>query len=160
MKNGGSTNYGHKFDYHFPYALYRDKDYKEGKENAIEAVKDGMKVTDAIVLCFEIHWTQAYKWLKWAEEDLEKGFTSEDSRLIELVLALAKEEYNLKRRLEKRANQLALDEEETNIEMLKFLLERRHGYTKQTQNDVDVTVNEEAPIKFEFTDMTPTENED
>ena len=109
------------------------------------------------MMVFDINQSQFNRWLRHAEEDIIAGFTEEDSRLIELMIKIGREELNLRRRLERRANKLALSESN---DMLKFLLERRHGYTKQTQKDIEVSTKEEAPIKFEFVDMKPTENED
>lgn len=158
MKTGGSTKYGHKYDFHFPYALYRDNEYEEGKEEAIQAVKDGMTTVDAITIAFQIHKSQAYKWIQFAEEDLEKGFTRQESRLINLILCLASAELGLKRRLERRANDLALDPEETNVEMLKFLLERRHGYVKQTQNDIEVGTKEDTSFEINIVESEPLDD--
>jgi hypothetical protein len=143
-------------DFHHPDRLCFD--YPEKKKQIIEAIKDGMTPKDATMMVVGITRGTWQNWVKYAEDDMSKGFTEEDSRLIDLMLSMASEELTLRRRLEKRANRLALYED--NTDMLKFLLERRHGYKKETKKDVDIEVKDEVPVKFEFVDMTPTENED
>lgn len=160
MKHEASVAYDKGYPYHFPYALRRDHEYEEGLKQCVAAVNDGMTAMDAISMVFEVSPLSINQWFKWFEEDIDKGFTRKESRLINLFLTLGSKELNMRRKLERRANKLALDEENTNTEMLKFLLERRHGYTKQTQKEVDVSVADDAPLTFEFVDMTPTENEE
>lgn len=155
--NGAGVGWRKDYDFHYPYKLRNDAQYKKDLEECIECVEDGMSPQDACMMVFKINNQQFSRWLRHAEEDILAGFTEEDSRLIELMLKLANEELNLRRRLERRANKLALTESN---DMLKFLLERRHGYIKQSQKDLEVSTKEEAPIKFEFVDMQPTENED
>ena len=155
--NGAPVNWRKTYDYHYPYKLRNDEKYEKDFKECLAAVKDGMSPEDAAMMVFGVSSRQWRDWISQAEEDIVKGFTEEDSRLIELILALATEQLELRRKLEKRANRLALSESN---DMLKFLLERRHGYTKQTQKDIEVSAKEDAPITFEFVDMKPTENED
>lgn len=144
-------------DFHHPYKVH-NQNYKENKEKVLKAISNGMSPKDACIMVFGILERQWYRWMEFVEDDIANGFDETESALIDLFLSMAKEEMNLRQQLEKKANSLALNED--NVEMLKFLLERRHGYTKQTKKDVDVAVKEEVPIKFEFVDMTPTENEE
>ena len=155
--DGMSVGWRKDYDFHYPYKLRNDAKYEKDLAECIACVKDGMSPQDACMMVFDINQSQFNRWLRHAEEDIIAGFTEEDSRLIELMIKIGREELNLRRRLERRANKLALTESN---DMLKFLLERRHGYTKQTQKDIEVSTKEEAPIKFEFVDMKPTENED
>lgn len=157
VHNGMPIGFRQDYPYHFPYKLRRDEDYERCFKECVKAVRDGMTPSDAAQMVFRINRYQWSRWVAHAEEDIMKGFTEEDSRLIELVLTLAQEHLGLRRQLERRANKLALDDSN---DMLKFLLERRHGYIKQSQKDLEVSAKEEAPIKFEFVDMQPTENED
>lgn len=143
-------------DFHHPDKLCYD--YPEKKKKILEGIKDGMKPEDATRMVLGISHVQWQNWLNYFEDDITHGFDETESHLIDLMLSMASEELTLRRRLEKRANSLALDDD--NVDMLKFLLERRHGYKKQTQKDVDVEVKDDIPVKFEFVDMTPTDNED
>lgn len=143
-------------DCHRPDKL--TKDFSKNKKAILKAISDGMTPKDAVQMIFGINDKSWYNWVNWTEEDLADGYTSDESRLIDLMESMSKAHLGLRRKLEKKANELALDEEHT--DMLKFMLERRHGYKKETKKDVDVAVKENAPIKFEFVDMTPTENED
>lgn len=143
-------------DFHHPDKLCYD--YPEKKKKILEGIKDGMKPEDATRMVLGISHVQWQNWLNYFEDDITHGFDETESNLIDLMLSMASEELTLRRRLERRANSLALDDD--NVDMLKFLLERRHGYKKQTQKDVDVEVKDDIPVKFEFVDMTPTDNED
>ena len=143
-------------DFHHPYKL--EKNYPENKEKVLKAIRDGMSPRDACVMTFGMLDRQWRRWVEFVEDDIANGFDETESNLIDLFLSMAKEEMSLRQQLERKANYMALEDD--NVEMLKFLLERRHGYTRQTKKDVDVAVKEEVPVKFEFVNMTPTENEE
>ena len=143
-------------DFHHPNKL--SKNYKENKAKVLAAIKDGMRPKDACIMTFGMLERQWRRWIEFVEDDIAHGFDETESNLIDLFMAMAREELSLRQKLERKANNMALADD--NVEMLKFLLERRHGYTKQSKKDVDVAVKEEVPVKFEFVDMTPTENED
>lgn len=143
-------------DFHHPHKL--EKDYEKKKKKILQAVKDGMKPRDACMMVLGIRRDTWQKWVRWCDDDLAHDFTRSESNLIDLMLSMASEQLELRRALERRANNLALHEDDT--DMLKFLLERRHGYKKESKRNVDVEVKKDIPVKFEFVDMTPTENED
>ena len=44
--------------------------------------------------------------------------------------------------------------------MVQFLIKHRLGYNSSRKQEVELSSNEEAPVKFVFTNMTPTENEE
>lgn len=144
-------------DFHHPDRLC-GRQYEQEKKEVLRAVKDGMEPKDACMMIYGITPQTWYNWVKWTEDDIRAGFNAEESRLIKLMTEMASHRLGLRHKLEKKANRMALKED--NVEMLKFLLERKHGYEKKTKKDVDVGVKEDAPIKFEFVDMTPTDNED
>ena len=64
------------------------------------------------------------------------------------------------RRLARRARELALDENTPNTEMLKFLLERRHGYKKQTQQDVEIATKDDLNFNINIVDSKPQKDDD
>lgn len=136
-------------DYHYPYALRTD--YKEKLDNAIRYIQeDGMKMEDAVALAYGIYPKRWYYWVQDALDDIDKGMTN--TPLVNVVLKLHQADAESSRRLSRRARDLALDDEEPSIEMLKFLLERRHGYKKQTQQEVEVSTPDDFSFNINITD--------
>lgn len=136
-------------DYHYPYALRTD--YKEKLDNAIRYIQeDGMKMEDAVALAYGIYPKRWYYWVQDALDDIDKGMTN--TPLVNVVLKLHQADAESSRRLSRRARDLALDDEEPSVEMLKFLLERRHGYKKQTQQEVEVSTPEDFSFNINITE--------
>jgi len=145
----------HKNDepYHYPYAVR--KDYKKKLDTCLAGIRDGMKVQDAVSMAYGVDKRRWFEWVDMVMEDMEKGITN--SPLINAVMKISQGHSNAGRRLTKRANELALDDEAPNVEMLKFLLERNYGFTKTSQQEVAVS----APDEFSFNiNITESEKKD
>lgn len=141
----------------YPNKLKMERtDFKKKLKRTIEDIEDGLPPADALILSFGIADISTYRnWIKWAKEDIEQGFTEKDSRLIELILEIAKADAKLHKKLAHTAVRLAVEDYDS--KMLQFLLKTRYGYTEKTKSKVELSNDEEAPVKFVFTDMTPNE---
>ena len=143
-------------DFHQPHALLDRRGFPEKYEQAIELARDGVPARDICVSVFGIGSNQFDNWFKWAYDDIEDGFTEEESNLIKLILGIAREDVKLHRRLTKTAINMAVNE---NSQMLQFLLKTRYGYSEKTKSEVAVSSRDETPVKFEIVDMTPNDEE-
>ena len=149
------TNQG---DFHQPTNLSDKKDFDKKYNAAISYVKDGLTVQDTCIAVFGITDRTYRNWENWAIDDLEAGFTADESNLIKLMMGLLKEDINLNRKLTKKAFEIALNENDT--KMIQFLLKTRYGYNEKTTHKIEAP-NESAPITFQFVDMKPlNEGED
>ena len=137
---------------HYPYALR--KDYKKKLDKTIDAIHDGMKVESAVALGFGIYPKRWYYWIDEAMEDIENGI---NSTLVKTVLKIVQADAEAERSLSRRAREIALDSEDPSVEMLKFLLERRHGYKKKSAQEVEVSAPEDLSFNI---NITNSENKD
>ena len=136
-------------NFHNPKAL--GENYKAKTAKCVEYIKeDGMKVREAAMLVFGISYSTFSRWKKEAIDDLTDGWTGTPLQYV--IRELYKADVASGRKLTRRARQLALDEEEPNVEMLKFLLERRHGYRKQSKKDVEVSTTDDFNFNINITD--------
>lgn len=134
-------------DFHDPYTL--GSDWKSKTDKVARYVsEDGMKINEALTLVFGVHKRTWDKWRRWALEDYENGFTG--TRLQEVVTKLSQADMEAGRFLSRKARDLALKED--NVEMLKFLLERRHGYKKESKKDVEVSTKDDFNFNINITD--------
>ena len=136
--------------YHRPNALVNEIDTRENTEEAIAMIKDGIPIAEAVSAAFNVSPKRWYYWVKDAEEDIENGYRS--TELINLVFKLTKADIEVHRKFSKRAQDLALDDEEPNVEMLKFLMERRYGYKKQSSQEVEVSTPEDFSFNINITE--------
>ena len=134
-------------DFHDPYTLGNDWKTKTDKV-ARYVSEDGMKINEALTLVFGVHKRTWDKWRRWALEDYENGFTG--TRLQTVVTKLSQADMEAGRFLSRKARDLALKED--NVEMLKFLLERRHGYKKESKKDVEVSTKDDFNFNINITD--------
>ena len=150
-----------KRDYHQPYAVHQDRyiDFKGKLATAVEAVKDGLPPGDAVCLAFDIMPERWRRWVNWALEDIENGYTPQDSRLIKLVLELTRVDSKAHQRLSKKAFKVALDDENPSVEMLKFLLERRYGYKKKSAKEVEVATKDDLNFNINIVESSPKKEE-
>lgn len=148
------TNQG---DFHQPTKLYDSNNFAKNYEKAINYVKDGLRVKETCMIVFNITDRTFRNWQNWAIDDLEAGFTSEESNLIKLITGLSREDMELNRKLSKKAFDIAINDGDTN--MIKFLLKTRYGYNEKTKHEIETTL-ENAPITFHFVDMKPNNNDD
>lgn len=140
-----------KLDYHYPRALRND--YKKNLDKAIDAVKDGLPPKEACMMVYGIAERTWYEWKEHAIEDAENG--QENAPLVHLMCKLAKQDIETHKSLVKKGINLALDDENPNVEMLKFMLERRYGYKKQTTNEVEVSAPEDFNFNINITESEP-----
>lgn len=138
------------YDYHRPYALINEIETRENTEKAIELINDGIPIAEAVSVAFNISPKRWYYWVKDAEEDIEKGFRS--TELINLVMKITAADVQVHRKFSKRAQEIALDPEEPSVEMLKFIMERRYGYKKKSQKEVEVSTPEDFSFNINITD--------
>lgn len=138
-----------EYPYHYPNAL-RSPDQYEKEQEAIALIKDGVPIADAVAAAYNVSPKRWYYWVKDAEEDIEKGIRSSD--LISLVYKLTAVDINIHRKFSKRAQQLALDPDEPSVEMLKFLMERRYGYKKKSQQEVEVSTPDDFSFNINITE--------
>lgn len=145
------TNQG---DFTHPYKL--EKNFQANYEKAINYVRDGLTVKDAYVSVFGISERTFRNWYNSALDDMEAGFTADESNLIKLIIGLSKEDAELNRKLSKKAFDIAIND--GNVSMIQFLLKTRYGYSEKTKHEIEAT-NENAPITFNIVPMTPNEAE-
>lgn len=141
-----------EYDYHRPYALINEIDTRENTNKAIEMIQDGIPIADAVSAAFNVSPKRWYYWVKDAEEDIDRGYRS--TELIDLVLKLTAADIAVHRKFSKRAQDLALDEEEPSVEMLKFLMERRYGYKKQSSQEVEVSTPDDFSFNINITESS------
>ena len=129
-----------------PYSLRND--FEENMKIAVELVETkGLTPRDACLLTYGILQRQWNRWLVQSRKLQEKGVRPKESKLLTLLTNLAKADLTLKQKLEGASVEIALD---GNPEMLKFLLERRYGYTKQSKKSVDVSSDKENSFEIKI----------
>ena len=137
--------------FHEPDAFRTGQKWKGKMKKAISYIEDdGMKVPEALVLAFGVSKSTWYRWKDEALKDWENGFTG--TNLQNFVTEICKADMNSGRKLTRRARQIALDEEEPSIDMLKFLLERRHGYRKKSKEEVEVKATDDFNFNINIVD--------
>lgn len=148
-------------DFHYPNALKGTRNEFDKKlEKAYNYVKeDGLTLPEAANLAFGIYPKRWYYWVNEAVEDMKAGFNARESRLIRTVLYLTKADAEHRRRFTKKANEVALDDENPSVEMLKFILERRHGYKKQQQQEVEVSAKDDLSFNINIVESSPKSDE-
>lgn len=142
-------------DFTHPYKL--EKDFQANYEKAINYVKDGLTVKDSCIAVFGITDRTFRNWEKSAIEDLEAGFTAEESNLIKLIIGLSREDLELCRKLSKKAFDIALNDNDT--KMIQFLLKTRYGYTDKTTHDVELSSKDDYSFNINIVGMKEAENE-
>ena len=147
--------FSRKSGYHRPNTLA--KGYKANLKKAVKYIEeDGLKIHQAVSLAFGITQRTWNIWEKNAIEDLENGFTG--TELLDVYFTVLSADANSERKLTRKARELALDD--NNTEMLKFLLERRHGYKKQTQQEVEVATKDDLNFNINIVDSKPKKDDD
>ena len=133
----------------------KQKGYENLIKNVKEDVRNGVKILDAIRLNAGVWNTTVSKWRKEFINELEAGKT--DTPLIRLFSPAIKSDAKLYREVMGLALDKARDGDASTIQ---YLAKHRLGYNSGQKQEVELSSKEEAPVKFVFTDMTPTENED
>ena len=147
--------FSRKSGYHRPNTLAHG--YKANLKKAVKYIEeDGLKIHQAVSLAFGITQRTWNIWEKNAIEDLENGFTG--TELLDVYFTVLSADANSERKLTRKARELALDD--NNTEMLKFLLERRHGYKKQTQQEVEVATKDDLNFNINIVDSKKREDDD
>ena len=149
-----TKKFSRKSGYHRPNTLA--KGYKANLKKAVKYIEeDGLKIHQAVSLAFGITQRTWNIWEKNAIEDLENGFTG--TELLDVYFTVLSADANSERKLTRKARELALDD--NNTEMLKFLLERRHGYKKQTQQEVEVATKDDLNFNINIVDSKPKDDD-
>jgi len=126
-------------------------DWKKNLEKAVSYIRDdGLKIPRAISLAFGCSENLWYKWRDWAIEDRKNGYTG--TNLLHAVTELCKADIDGERKFSRKARDLALDETNPSVELLKFILERRYDYKKQTQQEVEVSSNDDWNFNINIVD--------
>lgn len=139
--------FSRKSGYHRPNTLAHG--YKANLKKAVKYIEeDGLKIHQAVSLAFGITQRTWNIWEKNAIEDLENGFTG--TELLDVYFTVLSADANSERKLTRKARELALDD--NNTEMLKFLLERRHGYRKKSKEEVEVKATDDFNFNINIVD--------
>lgn len=129
-------------DFHHPYKL--EKNFNANYEKAIKMVRDGLPIKDTCIAVFGITDRTFRYWEKSAIEDLEAGFNETESKLIKLIKGLSEENIKLHAKLTKKALDIAINE--SNVNMIQFLLKTRFGYSDKTNHEVELNTKDD--VKF------------
>ena len=143
-------------DFHHPILLNKP-DFEEKMAKCIRAVEDGLPPKNACILVWGIYPRTYDKWFRHAADDLEAGFTAEESNLIKLMMALSQKDEGLHRRLIKTATKMAVDDESAT--MLKFLLETRYDYTPKKRSEVELATKEDTTFNINIVESKPKEDD-
>lgn len=145
--------------FHQPYKLSTKNGFQQKYKKTLKYISEGMTPRDAVILVFQIPELRWYEWVRKAEDDIANGGTAKDSNLIKLIIGIAGANLNTKRRLERKTLDLALDDDEPNVEMIKFLLERRFGYKKKSQKDVEVSTKDDFNFNVNIVESKPVDKD-
>lgn len=137
----------HYEPYHEPNAL--QKDYKKNLDEAVRLIREGLPPHDAFVKVYGLHHSTWYHWRDHALEDIENGYT--DTPLVNALVKMCQADIDSHHKLVKKAQSIATDGE-GNVEMIKFLLERRYGYKKKSQKEVEVTSSDDFNFNINITE--------
>lgn len=139
-----------------PRTFYaKQKGYENLIENVKNDVRNGVKINDAIRLNAGVWNTTVSKWKKEFIKEVEDGKV--DTPLIRLFKPALKSDAKLYREVMK----LTLDKaREGDASTIQYLAKHRLGYNSGNKQEVELSSNEDVPVKFVFTDMTPTENDE
>ena len=133
--------------------LLKNKKHMTIKKKVCEGVRRGLPVRKAFRKA-GVNVNTYDRWLRWAKEDLEKGFTG--TALIDLMLAVAQEEDELHARIMERGIDVAMD---GNVKMITYLLDNRFGYVKQRKNAGVVDTDDKGDININIVNMTGVETD-
>lgn len=137
--------------FHEPDAFRTGQKWKGKMKKAISYIEDdGMRIPDAIVLAFGVSKSTWYRWKDEALHDWENGFTG--TNLQKFVTEICKADVNGGRKLTRRARQIALDEENPSVDMIKFILERRYDYKKKSKEEVEVSTKDDFNFNINIVD--------
>lgn len=130
----------------------KQKGYENLIENVRKDVKVGVKLIDAIRLNAQVTREMANGWKRAFVKEIEDGKT--DTPLIRLFTVGLKSDAALYRKVMGLVMERA---EEGDTTATLYLAKHRLGYNSTTKQEVELSSKEDAPIKFEFVDMTPTD---
>ena len=145
----GVKAFSRKSGYHRPHTFVHG--YKANLRKAVKYVQeDGMKIEKAVALAYGVAPSTWFKWKENAETDIANGFTG--TELMYVYNQLMTADSSAERRLVKRATEIATDEVSPNVDMLKFLLQTRHGYKKTSAKEVEVATKEDLSFNINIVD--------
>lgn len=148
----GKKMKGDKF--HEP-RLLQGKNYRQNMQKVKEGIEDGLYPNEAVAAAFGCDKTRFSVWKRWALEDREAGYTG--TKLQKVVERILGWDIRNKRIYTRKANKIALEDE--NVDMLKFMLERRHGFKKESKKDVEVSTKDDLTFNLNIVDSKPEKEE-
>lgn len=142
---------------YLPYAL-RGGQFNDHKKMVVNRIKKGLPPREACMEVFEISKPAWNKWVSWYKEDVNKGFTPKNSRLVNLFISMTKADIQLHGRLTGKTLDLIFEDD--NVDLLKFMLERRYGYDKKSLQEVELSSKDKAPVQFQIVPMKSVDDKD
>lgn len=134
---------------HDPTKLKHWNTAKKMERDVVKSIKeDGLSPIEA---CIEAGITkQTYcKWVNWAIEDWEAGFTG--TRLQDFIIAVQRADLSLKKRL----NHAMWDKvEEGDARIMMYLADNRFGYAKQRKQTLELETKDDKGIEINIVNMT------
>lgn len=151
---GAKREFSRKSGYHRPNALAHG--YKTKLKKAVKYVEeDNLKVDKAVSMAFGIRPRQWRRWEEMVVEDVNKGYSG--TELMDVYFTLMEADGRCESKFTRKAGNLALEED--NVDMIKFILERRFGYKKQTQKEVEVATKDDLNFNINIVDSKKKEDE-
>ena len=149
--------YGFKDEPELLPMVFHNK-YKSYEDLLVDVKRDvelGVKLNDAIRLNAGVSRDAVQKWKSAFSREIEDGKT--DTPLIRLFSIGLKADAHLYRKVMGMAMAKA---EEGDASTIQYLAKHRLGYNSVQKQEVALSANDEAPVKFVFTDMTPVDKEE
>lgn len=138
-----------------PICFYKSyKSYEHILKNVKKDVKKGMRVRSAVIKNARISKYSYYRWLNAAKKEIADGKT--DTPLIHLFETAATADACLEEDIVGMGMDIARNGDGS---MVQFLLKNRLEFKGTSKKEVEVSTQDNSPIKFEIVNMTPTETD-
>lgn len=131
---------------HYPITLKKGG-FEEFSSTVCELIKGGERVVSAFNQA-GLSQYQYYQWRRWYREELDDGLT--DTPLIRLFSMVEASEAFAEKTLVDKIISIA---EDGDLDALKFVLERRYGWTKETKSNVQVESNQTGNLVLNLVPM-------
>lgn len=131
---------------HYPNTL-KNKGFEEFSTTVCELIKGGERVVSAFNQA-GLSQYQYYQWRRWYREELDEGLT--DTPLIRLFTMVEASEAFAEKTLVDKIISIA---EDGDLDALKFVLERRYGWTKETKSNVRVENQQSGKVVLNLVPM-------
>lgn len=131
---------------HYPITLRRNG-FDEFQSKVCGLIEGGERVVSAFNQAGLSRY-QYYQWRRWYKEELDEGLT--DTPLIRLFTSVEASEAFAEKTLVDKVISLA---EDGDFDALKFVLERRFGWTKETRSSVQVDNHQSGNVVLNLVPM-------